>query len=84
MKKWWLNVNKQNNIKYNLLSQNELNDSESNLTCVESIQHFNNTEENMLSSDFEDMHLVSTFFFFIYNIFACMLENSGKRKSIHK
>lgn len=82
MKKWWLNVNKQNNIKYNLLSQNELNDSESNLTCVESIQHFNNTEENMLSSDFEDMHLVSTFFFFYLQYF-CMYVGKFWEKKIN-
>lgn len=57
MKKWWLNFNKQNNIKYNLLSQNELNDSESNLTLEQSIHH-TNKEENM--SEYDDMHLVST------------------------
>lgn len=73
MKKWWLNVNKQNNIKYNLLSQNELNDSESNLTFEQSIHH-TNKEENMLS-DFDDMHLVSTLNF----LFSQSLE-----KSIHK
>lgn len=80
MKKWWLNVNKQNSIKYNLLSQNELNDSESNLTFEKSIQHTNNIEENMLS-DFEDMHLVSTFIYILKNFhFSHVLSAYWKKK----
>lgn len=60
---WWINVNKQNKIKYNLLSQNELNDSESNLTSEKSTQHSNNQEETIMLTDFDDMNLVSTFIY---------------------
>lgn len=60
---WWINVNKQNKIKYNLLSQNELNDSESNLTSEKSTQHSNNQEETIMLTDFDDMNLVSTYIY---------------------